>query len=288
MSACSPLLMQMSAAGPLVPAAPSTFVDARARFEGALELRPGRNIECSFRPQEKDAKAPTVFLVPRGGSTAAEEFGAPFVAELAKTATVATMACDADADEAARDLYEFFKRYAGDSTNRTLTSINVLVARGSSVALAVRLTSRFTRNNVDAVVVVEPSLKPPRRWACLDAALGVVLPGGAKRRTFDRTARRLWPDAGAWRAMYQPTLVVAARPSAAVLAHLVDPSVAALDAAADPVGFAARVADHADAVLGAYSALRARASRGFVCDAAIDADVTAESLDRYAGVKLEA
>ena len=119
MSACSPLLMQMSAAGPLVPAAPSTFVDARARFEGALELRPGRNIECSFRPQEKDAKAPTVFLVPRGGSTAEEEFGAPFVAELSKTVTVATMACDADADEAARDLYEFFKRYSGDSTNRT-------------------------------------------------------------------------------------------------------------------------------------------------------------------------
>ena len=113
MSACSPLLMQMSAAGPLVPAAPSTFVDARARFEGVLELRPGRNIECSFRPHEKDAKAPTIFLVPRGGSTAEEEFGAPFVAELAKTATVATMACDADADEAARDLYEFFKRYAG-------------------------------------------------------------------------------------------------------------------------------------------------------------------------------
>lgn len=273
-----------------MPAKERAVVERRAAWDGVVEIREGSFKRIRYAPHD-DVFAPTVFLIPSGGSTGTEAFRDAFVRELERHSSVAMLVdLDANADDASKDLYSFYESYSGDSTNRTLTSINVLVARGTGVSLAVRLAARFTRNNVDAVVMIDPVFSPPsRRCECLARAVAPLWPSLAREALFNRTSAKLWPSPDVWRCLYQPTLVVTdtLRKAARVLSHLTDPTHAPIAFDANPVVAARRVVDHSAGVVAYYQSLRIRSSRGFALDADIDKEVTKESLDKYAGATLE-
>ena len=112
-------------------------------FDGVVE-RAGRSLHVRFSPH-CEASAPTVFLLPRGGGRL-EDFSEQFVRALEASHSVvrfeatgtARCAPQRFADEAAEDLYAVYDRFSGNSTNRTLTSVNVLVAIGTASSLAIR------------------------------------------------------------------------------------------------------------------------------------------------------
>ncbi|KAH8069628.1 hypothetical protein JL720_11930 [Aureococcus anophagefferens] len=125
------------------------FVTGRLPLANVREVRPGRRSYVRFAPHE-DRAAPTSFLVSAGARVDER-----LVRELAVHHSVVAVVADApsSANELSLDLYAVYQEFSGESTNRTLTSINVLVAFDLGASLAVRLCSRFTRNCEDAALV---------------------------------------------------------------------------------------------------------------------------------------
>ncbi|KAH8050178.1 hypothetical protein JL721_11439 [Aureococcus anophagefferens] len=122
------------------------FVTGRLPLANVREVRPGRRSYVRFAPHE-DRAAPTSFLVSAGARVDER-----LVRHLAVHHSVVAVVADAPstANELSLDL-AVYQEFSGESTNRTLTSINVLVAFDLGASLAVRLCSRFTRNCVDAL-----------------------------------------------------------------------------------------------------------------------------------------
>ncbi|KAH8073026.1 hypothetical protein JL721_3001 [Aureococcus anophagefferens] len=116
------------------------FVTGRLPLANVREVRPGRRSYVRFAPHEDRAAS---FLVSAGARVDER-----LVRELAVHHSVVAVVADApsSASEAEPRPLAVYQEFSGESTNRTLTSINVLVAFDLGASLAVRLCSRFTRN----------------------------------------------------------------------------------------------------------------------------------------------
>ncbi|KAH8053358.1 hypothetical protein JL722_9583 [Aureococcus anophagefferens] len=242
------------------------FVTGRLPLANVREVRPGRRSYVRFAPHE-DRAAPTSFLVSAGA-----RIDERLVRELAVHHSVVAVVADAPstANELSLDLYAVYQEFSGESTNRTLTSINVLVAFDLGASLAVRLCSRFTRNCVDALFAARvaagavapraPELLAARRRR-LSTAHGVL-----------ETAEKHWPRADAFRNTFQPSLVVIGDGSRGARAEAAEASRLLVDSEVvelledDPRKLAALIVRHADRVLAKYAEYRRRSSAGFVLD----------------------
>lgn len=243
------------------------FVTGRLPLANVREVRPGRRSYVRFAPHE-DRAAPTSFLVSAGARVDER-----LVRELAVHHSVVAVVADApsSANELSLDLYAVYQEFSGESTNRTLTSINVLVAFDLGASLAVRLCSRFTRNCVDALVFASPRVSPPAPSPLERLSFWRRGDDDFRRRmAFLETAEKHWPRADAFRNTFQPSLVVigdgsrGARAEAAEASRLlVDSEVVEL-LGDDPRKLAALVVRHADRVLAKYAEYRRRSSAGFV------------------------
>ncbi|KAH8061609.1 hypothetical protein JL721_8841 [Aureococcus anophagefferens] len=128
------------------------FVTGRLPLANVREVRPGRRSYVRFAPHETAPRR-------RRSSSPPARVDERLVRELAVHHSVVAVVADApsSANELSLDLYAVYQEFSGESTNRTLTSINVLVAFDLGASLAVRLCSRFTRNCPSLVVIGDGS-----------------------------------------------------------------------------------------------------------------------------------